>query len=149
MSNPAAIVQDVAAGAMRRALGLFVGQGRAHSIDAVAAATEIPERTLRSYQAGEATPGLANLYRIKAVLPPAFANELLALSGLGGARRLDSSAKAAAIVMTELATETALFAKALQDGRLDHIERAELRRTLPALIEDLTNLQAALAKEAA
>lgn len=147
----ATIPQDVATQRLAAGLRLYVGRGeqKPYSVAMIADATGISASAIEKYMAGDATPGLANALTLFAVLGPAFVNHLIEPAGLTGVRRLDPVAKAAADVMSDLAGETARFAKALADGRIDHVERAELRRTLPALIETLTDLQAELGKDSA
>ena len=68
------------------ALNLYVGYERRFSIAEIAGLTGISQRTLRSYQAGDACPSLPKFLRLAAVLPPEFADMAMAPAGLTGLR---------------------------------------------------------------
>lgn len=148
MAKAGGITHKIAAAVFADAFSGYVGLGRL-SIEDLAGATDIPARTLRSYQSGEATPGLLNLLRIACVLPASFSNDLIALAGLGGARRLDGEAKSVATVGAAMADELRIICGTLEDGRIDHKERAVLLKTLGKLADDISDLRAKLAREAA
>lgn len=118
-------LQDAAA-LFGDALHLFIGRGRRYSAEALGEATGIPARTIYSYMQG-ATPSLHNMIRLMAVLPPAFANHILASAGLGGARRMDCGGDACGQThMARMAARMHKLADALADGRVDHREARDL-----------------------
>lgn len=147
--NEPPVSQDLAAQRMAAGLRLFVGRGKLFSVEMVAEATGLSSSIVEKYIAGQNTPGLPALLRVLAVMPESFANHLLELSGLTGARRIDAAAKSAGVVLAEGAGFVADLAEKLKDGRLDHRERAELRNALGPFIADLQNLQAQLGREGA
>ena len=149
MRNDADISHDAATQRLSAGLRLFVGRGKPFSVDMLADATGGSASAVEKYMAAQATPGLAMALRLLAALPESFANHLLELSGLTGARRIDATAKSAGVVLAEGAGFVADLAEKLKDGRLDHRERAELRNALGPFIADLQNLQAQLGRESA
>ena len=119
--------------AITDALALYVGPGRRFGCDALADATGIHVGAIRTYLRGEATPSVANLLAMMASLPPEFTNAVLAHAGLGGARRIEAGEIAAGRVNTILAEGAAMVSRHLEDGRVDHRERAEEARVLREL----------------
>ena len=134
MSDPYAISPEATQKRLTEALRRYVGLGRPFSVAAFAEATGIPERTIKSYQGGQATPGLGYLLRMMAVLPPEFADMVLALAGLGNVSRTDRS-DANSLAVHALASElNSLIAQALaNDGFIDHMEEAEMEPTVRSL----------------
>lgn len=119
---------------LTEALRKYVGLGRPYSVAAFAKETGIPERTIKSYQGGQATPGLGYLLRMMAVLPPEFADMLLSLAGLGNVSRTDHG-NANSLAVHALASElNSLIAQALaNDGIIDHKEEADMEPTVRSL----------------
>jgi hypothetical protein len=134
MSDPHSISPEASQIRLTEALRKYVGLGRQYSVTAFAKATGIPERTLKSYQGGQATPGLGYLLRMMAVLPPEFADMVLSVAGLGNVSRTDRS-NANSLAVHALASElNSLIAQALaNDGMIDHIEEAEMEPTVRSL----------------
>lgn len=116
-------------------VGLFAGRGRKFSVEELAEACTMSERTLRSYHQREAEPGLINFIALAAVLPPSFAGRVLAHAGL---RVVPAEAEAGAGVCdlttsADVAKLMAGLAEALRDGKIDHVERAALAEEARAL----------------
>lgn len=115
-------------------VGLFAGRGRKFSVEELAEACTMSERTLRSYHQREAEPGLINFIALAAVLPPSFAGRVLAHAGLrvvpadsAGGTPCDLTTSA------DVAKLMAGLAEALRDGKIDHVERAALAEEARAL----------------
>lgn len=133
MGNPTGITQETAQVQLSDAMRLFVGRGRRFSCAAVAAATGIPQRTVESYVHGEATPSLANLLRLVAVLPCEFTNMLLAPAGKGHVAEVDAGDDGLLDIHRQASAVNAMIAGFLSDdGRIDHREEAQ---SLPSLRE--------------
>lgn len=142
MGMEAAISHDAATQRLAAGLRLFVGRGKLFSVEMVAEATGISGSAIEKYLAGDATPGMAALLRILAVLPEAFANHLLDLAGLTGAYRVGDAPVSEASALTDKLTAAQALAKALEDGRIDHQERAALTPQIRALGSRLLELAA-------
>lgn len=141
----APIPHGTAAERFGRALRRHIGRGCPESVAAFSQRIGLSHKTVEKMVAGEATPGLASLLSMQAALPASFTNDLIEVARLTGARRLDGEAQSAALVLAGLSEQAAEIARDLADGRLDHQERAALRKSLPGLIHALQEFQAALA----
>jgi len=137
MSDPRAITQEIVQIRLEDAMRLFVGSGRRFSVNAVSAATGIPARTIKSYQQGEAVPGLGNLLRIFAVLPPEFAEMLLAEAGLCGVRPAEQVAPCGYKAMAQLSARIHRLSTAMKDGRINHQERPPLAMEMRTLAVEM------------
>ena len=127
------ISKETAYDKISAAMGLLVGHGKAHSFNAVANATKIKERTIRSYVDGT-TPPVENLLSICAALGPGFTSDVLGLIG----QSAQSSADECPQHMPTLCAATAfssLLADALTDGHVDHREAAVLRPIAQSLMD--------------
>jgi hypothetical protein len=111
------------------ALNLFVGRGKRFSIAGMASATGIAENTLGCYLRGTSTPAFYNQVRLQTALPPEFANELLRLSNLAGARRIDGETTPPE-TLREITEGAAALAAAWADGHIDHTEKPKVRKEL-------------------
>lgn len=114
----------------RSAIRSRVGPGLDLERDDLHRITGIDERTLDSYRNGENLPTLPKFFQIVASLETDFLNSLLNIIGIGGAHRLDPEEANPFIVFSNMAEESRVLAKCLEDGRLDHTERAELSKRL-------------------
>lgn len=129
MANSGLVLQDLAQEAFTDAFRRHVGRGKALSCEQVSEKSGVPLRTVRSYHGGQATPGLAGLLSLLSVLPPSFANELLALAGLGGAAANSARAADSYVLNASLTDFAAQIGAHLKDGRIDHRElREELEK---------------------
>jgi hypothetical protein len=143
MTDGALTGQQIIRRSFATALRLYVGRGRPISVVALSETTGIPEATLKTYVAETASPGLENLLALMRELPPGFADSVLGLIGLA-ASPIDPRPRHPAGVLADMAGGVALFAEAMRDGRIDHLEEvqiaAEARRVaaeLQALAADL------------
>ncbi len=111
-----------------------MGLGKQYSVAAFARATGIPERTIKSYQGGQATPGLSYLLCMMAELPPEFADRILALAGLGNVTNIRRDMASSLEVHALAANLNTLIAAALaDDGMIDHQEEAGIEPAVRAL----------------
>lgn len=125
-----------------RYLNAYVGPGRMFPVEVIASGIGSNPDTVRRWLRGESCPEWHNAVAILAILPPEFANSVLAPAGLTGARRIDGDTTDAE-TLREIAEAAAAMAKALADGRIDHTERPtvtkELREALVAIAQWLAN----------
>ncbi len=116
---------------------LYVGRGRPYSSESLAEATGIPERTIRSYQMGHATPGLTNLLALINCLGGVFAAACLEDAGVVTVLTHDDLEVDPHQLATLKAESLAKLVAALEDGRIDYTEAPELlalaRRLMPLL----------------
>lgn len=137
MARDARLAQDVAE-RQRAMFAMFVGRGLYATRAALAAASGIPESSLRGYADGAAMPFHAVL-----ALGPCLPREALNMLAEPGGLRLvdveqaasdwDASAAAAAGFVAEVC-------EARRDGHIDHVETARLQRRareLNALLSDV------------
>lgn len=149
MAEPATLTQDHVQQRFTDGLRLFVGQGRRFSVAGIAAATSIPERTIKAYQAGETLPGLAHFMRLCMVLPPEFGDHMMAIAGLGGLAPLTIERANGHRTTAVLAETLSHFAEAGADGIYDHREKRELAVALRAAMPKLEAFCRAVEVEAA
>lgn len=137
MTDFAFITQDHIQARLSDALRLFVGRGRRYSLAALAAATPIPESTLKSYVEGRAVPGLTNFLILVSYLPPEFADMILAPTGKGNVVDFECKRGGIFAINHSAAELLHLISSALNDphspGRIDHCERAGFKPTLRQL----------------
>ena len=121
--------RDAVAARIADALRLFVGPRLRYSRELIAAATGMEVRTIKAHCLGECPPSVASLLAYFRILPVEFADHVLGLAGLTGARRIDR-AIAPGLALASMGHGLAALADALADGRIDHVERRTLPRTL-------------------
>jgi hypothetical protein len=123
-------------------LRLYVGQGKRLSWDDLAEATGDEARTLRSYVERDPPrmPG-PMLMRVFAVLPPEAFGRVCRRMGFATPRPLDVDGDATVRrALTEAAQFVAEGSEALEDGDLNHRERASLARRAGQMIPKLATI---------
>ncbi|MBK68000.1 MAG: hypothetical protein CMP22_07725 [Rickettsiales bacterium] len=125
-------------------LQLFIGRGRKYSVSIIAEATGISDRTIQSYVSGENAPTLMNALRLMEFLPTVFTNGVLELAGYTGAKKIDVEAENPHIVLCSILEQASSISKALQDGHIDHQEKAKLLQELPQIIAMLQGFHSGL-----
>lgn len=141
------ISQDAAAARFSAGLKLFVGRERLHSVEMVATAASVSVSAVEKYMCGQATPGLAALLRILAVMPESFANHLLELAGLSGAYRMGDGNVIPAAALADQLDAASKLADALKDGNINHQERLALAPVMRALGSRMSELAAQWERE--
>lgn len=121
----------------RRALDLFVGNGRPYAVEALAEVTGIAANTLYAYKRGETMPSFIAVMELIAALPAGFANMLLAPTGLTGGAKPDDANADPRRLHTSVCSTALSLAEALEDNRIDHREAATLEPILHRLRDDL------------
>lgn len=116
--------QVVFSAAFGDCVGTYGGEGKMTIAD-LADATGIKPRTLEAYRDGEMMPRGSVLFVLMGVLPPRFANRLLAEIGLGGARKMTPEQIDFHNVAAKASEYSNLFVQHMSDGRIDHIEQIE------------------------
>ena len=126
------------------ALRAEMGFGKPLSVAEVAVLIGERERTVKSHHQGTNMPPVDTLLRYAAVLPPRFAARVLAPAGIGGIVATDGAACTPHELTARMAEKAAVLIRMLEDGKIDHRERAELAACLPELLDKLTHFTAAL-----
>lgn len=126
MSNGPIIPHELAVQRLQDALRLRVGRGRKHSVQGLADATGIKARTVESYLAGDATPGLNGFLSLCSVLGPSFTSDVLSPCGQV-ARTADADAPEYMKAISMMGEGCRILADALSDGHVDHRERAQIK----------------------
>ncbi|SBV94034.1 conserved hypothetical protein [uncultured Alphaproteobacteria bacterium] len=121
-----------------RCLNVYVGPGRLYPVEVIASGIGTSADTVRRWLRGESCPEWPNLSALLAILPPEFANALLAPAGLTGARRIDGESTHGE-TLREITEAAATLAAALADGRIDHTER-------PKVVKELTEAMVAISQ---
>lgn len=135
MMDASGISTDLSREAFTDALRRHVGHGKRWSVHGLAEETGLDARTVAAYRGGETAPSLANLLRLFAVLPPTFADDVLALSGLGGTKRVGGGGVDSLALNASVTGLAALIAQHLSDdGRISHREEAEQEPAVRALV---------------
>lgn len=105
-------------------LRLYVGAGKRVTFDALADATDIPPRTLRSYAAGEHAPRWDHVVALIQSLPKQAGDMAMAPAGYR-LEPLDADGADHMEVLSAAASLTSGIADALaNDGKVDHREAA-------------------------
>lgn len=144
MSETTIIPQDLAAGKFRDAMSLFVGRGRRWSCVSVAAASGIARRTVESYRSGQATPSLEKYQSLCAVLGQAFFAATIEHLPFDVSSR-EPGDDTPQQLLTYSLEFSARLSRMLEDGRIDHVERRDLKSALGDLRERIAALEARLA----
>ncbi|WP_422074138.1 hypothetical protein [Tranquillimonas rosea] len=138
MKKKSLVSQDDAHRRVGDALRLRVGMGKRYSFAGLSEATGIPERTLRSYVDGtvDTTPGLPNLLALFSVLGAGFASDVLGVCNLTVRDGNPDEAEhiRALSLMCSLSGD---IAAAVDDGVVDHQERAQLQPAAEKVIAAL------------
>ena len=132
MTKGPIVPQEVAYRAFHDAMRLFVGRGRRWSCAAVSEASGIPQRTVESYLAGQATPPLEKYQSLCAVLGQAFFAATIEHTQYE-VRSTEPGDITAPQLLSGLLAVGGTLAGFLEDGRLDHRERSELKTHLADL----------------
>lgn len=130
------VVQQTVADAINRQVGR--GFDQTHP-DIFARTINVLARTLKGWRLAERNPELTAFLKISNALGPDFVNSVLALIGMGRAERLTPTELKAPEVLTAMMEEGMRLSKCLEDGHLDHMEKAEMKPRLLALANKLTD----------
>jgi hypothetical protein len=130
--------------AAREAANIFIGRDRRFSTQLIEDGTGVSEDSQNRYRRGECTPPLAVFIALAAVLPPSFANHVMALAGLVCTRIDDGLKTTPHGTLTGLLRRAEMISRHLEDGRIDHQERPEQIRELRGLVDELNAYVAGL-----
>jgi len=133
--------QDAADAHIARALSLFMGDQRKHSVSEVSLATGIKSRTLWSWIAANpidrsTIPG-DKLLVLMGFLGTEFTSKVLSIIGQG-AHSLQAEHGQPAVVIAKLVTGVAEFAQRGSDNRFCHVDESALEPVADDMIEILT-----------
>lgn len=107
-------------------LRLYVGAGKRFTVEALADATGIPQRTIYSYQSGEHAPRWEHVLALITSLPKQAGDMAMAPAGYR-LEPLDADGADHMEVLAAAASLTSGIADALaDDGRVDHREAARI-----------------------
>lgn len=122
------LFQAVFTAAFRDHVGTYDAEGKAITLSDLAREIGKKPRTIEAWRDGETVPRGADLLALQAVLPASFTNRLLALAGLGGAYEMSPEGIAFQEIAQGAANYTEMFIRHMDDGRVDHMEKAETMR---------------------
>lgn len=144
MRNGLVVSQDTAQTSLMSALNLFVGRGKRYSVEDVAEASGVCARTIDSYRRGDAMPSIERYQSLCAVLGQAFFAATVKHMPFE-VRSTDPSDITPPQLLTELLSASGSLATFLEDGRVDHMEKAQLKPILADLRERITAMENSLA----
>ncbi len=104
----------------------------------------VHRRTVNGWIAHKQAPQGANFFALVDLFGVSFLNDILRVFGYAGAYRITGSPGCPNALLSDLLEKAAFLSRALEDGKLDHMERAELR---PLALKLLTSISAFLAEE--
>lgn len=113
---------------------------RPFTLEEIAIKTGISKRALKAYRDGVNLPFQPGFLELVRVLPMRYVNGILALAGVGHAVPLmggDQQSVCPHNAQYKMACVMQNLSAAMLDGRLDHIEKAELIPQFEGLINDL------------
>lgn len=133
MSGVVSIGQQSVQQTLADATRAYAGQGKRFSTALLADASLVSESSIKQYMGGTATPGLPAFLRLLAILGPEWGNALTRMAGyeLVPIAAGDVTTYALNNHAAELLKQIA--AALADDGRIDHLEEAELA----PLVEDM------------
>lgn len=132
------ITKDLTQERVARALKRYVGRGREFGFGDFAAIAGQDQRTVEAHCRAESAPHLFVWLRYAALLPSAFAAELLELAGLSGVCDAETGTANPSNLLVSTTELSAMLARHMSDGHQDHRERAEAEpamRQLRAMID--------------
>lgn len=122
--GPRAGADAEAALVLQRLMRGAFGRGRRFAFDQAAEILDVRERQLRAIADGEQRPGLGLGLAIAGLIGPAAVNALLAVVGYGAARPVeDGTGPCPFRTLAGINRAAAILAEALEDCRIDHVER--------------------------
>lgn len=139
MRNSPLVSQDCANRVTEDAYRLYVGRGKRFDTKPFADAIGFSDSIVYKWGSGESTPGLSALLSSMLVLGPGFATAILRPANLIAAPDTPA-ALAPQSLLTDAIGFCGVLAKALEDRRLDRMEREALKPIAQALIEQLQPL---------
>lgn len=134
---------------LAEALRRHVGRGGTYRVEDFADETGIAPRRIYAMRDEQGVPTLPEIIVMAKALPADFLSEVMRPAGVTSvAKGFEISATTSgAHTLTRLTQEASNLAKALEDGRIDHRERAELVPALQTLRGDIDAFLAGLNSE--
>lgn len=96
----------------------------------IAEILDVDQRTLEAWARSETAPKLYHYKRLVQFFGPAFCNEDMELIGMSGLHLIEKQPTNAQQLLTNVMGVGRDISKALEDGHIDHKERAELKPIL-------------------
>lgn len=96
----------------------------------IAEIIDVEQRTLESWARSESAPKLYHFLRLVQFFPDSFTNESVELVGKTGVHSLDGTAINGRKLLTDVLGAANGVSKALEDGKIDHMEMATLKPIL-------------------
>lgn len=134
MEKIALVQQDQANASFARALRLRVGLGKPMSFAQLAEVSGLSERTLRAYADMQCSPPLHAVLSICSALGAGFASDILGPAGMA-AQLTEADEPDHQRAVSCLARMAGDLSEALEDGHVDHRERALLRAPAQRIVD--------------
>ncbi|MEM8575538.1 MAG: hypothetical protein AAGF48_12985 [Pseudomonadota bacterium] len=141
MLNTTPVPQNLASEKFWDAMQLFVGRGRRWSCPAVAAATQIPLRTIEAYRARQCGPSLENYHTLCSVLGQAFFAATIEYMPFA-VRTLEPGDETPQQVLTHAIAFSGELSRMLEDGTITYSEERDVLLACGKLRERIAALEA-------
>lgn len=129
--NSLTISRDAAWDRWHRAMMLFVGKGKRHTVDEARKGTGISASVVYGWLAGPTSqdwrnPHLGHVLSVMGFLGPEFSTEIVKLASQGAFWLPDTDETPPGVVAADLSEDTAAVTRAAADGKFDAAERRAL-----------------------
>lgn len=132
------INSEVVKSALSHKMGLKIGTNREFSYDDVEEVTGIKARTIKSYCEGASLIPLDNFLKIACAIDSSnILNAPFELVGFGGLHRVTGEGCTGNQILSSISKRLSMIAGHLEDGRIDHTEKAEQKRELAQLASEV------------
>ena len=129
--SPDELTKDLFATQFRRVFPKYVGSGKPYSYKKLSFLTNIEVKTLQKYQEGICLPQFAKYMVLCSVLGHHFKNEIESIAGFSGSYKTDDAEKQSPqCILSKLTDVSAVLARHLMDGKVDHTELPEHKEAL-------------------
>lgn len=112
--------------ALADATRAYVGPGRRYTTTLLADAAIISESSVKQYAAGQGTPGLVAFLKLLVILGPEWGNTLTRMAGYELVPADGADVPALALNAHAAQLLSMIAAALADDGRIDHLEEAEM-----------------------
>jgi hypothetical protein len=124
MTNPHAVTTELFIAKQAEVMREFIKPGK---YDEVSEGTGIDDRTIRAHILGDAGANGTKLMRYFAFFGPEFVNSVLAMIGMGGAHWINAAEETNEFMLNSKTVSLLKeISDALEDGRVDHQEKARI-----------------------
>lgn len=100
----------------------------------IAEEADVAPNTVKQWRGGESAPQGANLFALTRLFGTEFLNDVLVPFGYAGVYKISGEASSPEQIHTEIARLNQVITEMREDGRIDHRERAQIKKELTLLV---------------